>query len=325
MNKYRFSQIFIGVLFFCCACLHAEEEIVNGMAAVVNNEVITFSQVRELCATQEQAAAASLQGKDLEEKIKQLRQSAIKDLTDRALILQDFKKNEFSIPEYMVDDAVQKIIRQEFGGDRTSFIKTLQAQGYSLARFRKVQKDGIIVQVMRSSKIKDNYIISPLKIREFYEKNRTAYTTPEQVKLRMIILHDDASGAGPGPDSSKKSMADEIHQKIAEGAEFDRMAQMYSEDSTQDSGGDWGWVERKTLNDQLSKVAFSMKEGEVSPVIPLDNSFYILMVEAKKSASVKPLAEMQREIEQGLIDQEKMKTQERWLKGLRDKAYIKIL
>lgn len=323
MNKPHFSQIFlILVFFFFLTLLHAEEEIVNGMAAIVNNDVITFSQVRELAFTQEQAAAASLQGKELEEKIKQLRQAAIKDLIDSTLIMQDFKKKEFTIPEYMVDEAVQKIIRQEFGGDRMAFVKALQAQGYSVARFRQVQKDRIIVQALRNSKVKDNYVISPVKVHEFYEKNRTAYTTPEQVKLRMIVLHGDSNA---GSNSSKKGIADEIRQKISEGAEFDRMAQMYSEDSTQDSGGDWGWIERKTLKEELSKMAFSMKAGEVSPVILLDNSYYILMVEAKKTATVKPLSELQREIEQGLIDQEKMKAQERWLKGLRDKAYIKIL
>jgi peptidyl-prolyl cis-trans isomerase SurA len=103
------------------------------------------------------------------------------------------------------------------------------------------------------------------------------------------------------------------------------MAQMYSEDSTQDSGGDFGWVERKTLNETLSKAAFSMKAGEVSPVIELDNSCYILMVEEMKSASTKPLQEVQQEIERHLIEEEMLQAQERWMKGLRDKAYIKIL
>lgn len=138
----------------------------------------------------------------------------------------------------------------------------------------------------------------------------------------MIVLHE----ADPNnPDGSKKAMAEEIRQKIAGGAEFDRMAQMYSEDSTQDSGGDWGWVERKTLNSTLANAAFSMKAGEVSPVIALDNSYYILMAEAIKKASVKPYAEVQHEIEQNLIEQEKLKAQERWIQGLREKAYIKIL
>ena len=321
MKRWLYFYLFI-FLIASPSLLQAVEIVVNGMAAIVNNDVITFSQVRELTAAQEKAVAQMYQGKQLEDKIKEIRQSAMRDLIDRSLILQEFKKKEFSIPEYYVDDAIQKIIREEFGGDRMAFLKTLQAQGYSLTRFRQSQKEKLIVQVMRGSKLKENYVVSPVKARSYYEKNREVYATPEQVKLRMIVLHESDPN---NPDGSKKGMAEEIHQKLAGGAEFDRMAQMYSEDSTQDSGGDWGWVERKTLNTTLSNAAFSMKAGEVSPVIELDHSYYILMVEAVKKASVKPYTEVQREIEQNLIEQEKLKAQERWMQGLRDKAYIKIL
>ncbi|MBM3857920.1 MAG: peptidylprolyl isomerase, partial [Verrucomicrobia bacterium] len=56
------------------SALQAEEVVVNGMAAIVNNDVITFSQVRELVAAQEKAAAQMYQGKQLEDKIKEIRQ-----------------------------------------------------------------------------------------------------------------------------------------------------------------------------------------------------------------------------------------------------------
>lgn len=322
----RFFLPFL-ILFFVipAGTLLAEEEVINGIAAIVNNEVITFSQIREVVAAQERAASETLQGQALLDKVKGLRQAAVKDLIDRALILQDYKKKEFSIPEYVIDDSIQKIIREEFGGDRTTFVKTLQTQGYSMTRFRQMQKDKIIVGAMRSSKIKENYVISPIKIKAYYEKNQATYTTPEQVKLRMIVLRESSQNNGGSTLLSKKTMANEIRQKIAEGAEFDRMAQMYSEDSTQDAGGDFGWVEPKTLNDTLHKAVSSMKAGEVSPVIPLDNAFYIIMVEAIKKASSKPLREVQQEIEQRLMEEEMLKAQERWLEGLRKKAYIKIL
>ncbi len=322
-SRQFFLLIFLNVLLFCTK-LSAQEEIVNGMAAIVNNEVITFSQVRDLVAAQEKAAAQTLQGDQLAAKIKELRQSALNDLINRTLILQEYKKKEFTIPQYAIDDAVDKVIRDEFGGDRSAFIKTLQSQGYSLTRFRQLQKDKIIVSAMRSAKVKENYVISPTKVRAFYEQNRVAYTTPEQVKLRMIVLHE-GDQTGTMTNVSKKAMAEEVRQKIASGAEFDRMAQMYSEDSTQDSGGDFGWVERNTLNETLSQVAFSMKEGEVSPVITLDNSYYILMVESLRHASVKPLSEVQPEIERHLVEAEMLRVQEKWLQDLREKAYIKIL
>lgn len=311
------------------APLMAVEEVLNGIAAVVNGEIITFSQVRELVGARERSAAEVYQGEELQRRIKEMRQGAVKDLVDRALILQEFRKKEFNIPSYIIDDSINRIIRQEFGGDRTAFVKTLQAQGYTMARFREVEKDKITVQAMRQAKTSDNIIVSPVKIREYYNKNSASYTTPEQVKLRMIVLKEgEGSSNGDAPSDSsagKKQMAAELREKLAGGAEFDRLAQMYSEDSTSDMGGDWGWIERKTLNEDLAKVAFSLKPGEISTVTQLDNGYYILMVEARKPAVTKPLSEVQPEIVQALIQEEKLKGQERWLKGLREKAYIKIL
>jgi peptidyl-prolyl cis-trans isomerase SurA len=335
MISIRFSPFFISVavlaLLSTVATLPAAEEVINGIAAIVNGDIVTFSQVRELVAAQQKSASEIYQGEELQAKIKEMREHAVRDLIDRDLILQEFKKKEFNIPAYIVDDGIQRIIRQEFGGDRTAFVKTLQAQGYTMARFRDNEKDKITVQAMRQSKTSENVIVSPVKIREFYEKNRIAYSTPAQVKLRMILLKEGegaASGSGDASSTSsisKKQMAAEIREKLTGGAEFDRLAQMYSEDSTNESGGDWGWVERKTLNEELAKVVFSLKPSEISPVIPLDNAYYILMVEAVKPAVTKPLSEVQQEIVQKLIQEEKLKTQERWLKELREKAYIKIL
>ena len=334
MISIRFSSLFFSVAALIAlggvATLPAAEEVINGIAAIVNGDVVTFSQVRELVAAQQRSASEIYQGEELQKKIKEMRDHAIQDLIDRDLILQEFKKKEFNIPSYIVDDSIQRIIRQEFGGDRTAFVKTLQAQGYTMARFRDNEKDKITVQAMRQSKTSENIIVSPVKIREYYEKHSASYSTPAQIKLRMIVLKEGDASSGSGDASatasiSKKQMAAEIREKLTGGAEFDRLAQMYSEDSTNESGGDWGWVERKTLNEELAKVAFSLKTSEISPIIPLDNAYYILMVEAMKPAVTKPLSEVQPEIVQALVQEEKLHGQERWLKELRAKAYIKIL
>ena len=303
-----------------------QAEVVDGVAAIVNNDVITISQVRELVGARERAMREGYNGPDLADKIKEMRLGALKDLVDRQLIIQEFRSMQekgANIPDYVVDDRVQTIIREEFGGDRAAFIRTLQAQGYTLTRFKEIEKEKIIVQAMRQAKITDNFVVSPKQIQDFYDKNKTAYSIPEQVKLRMIVLRE---GSNDVIGANKRQTAEEIREKIVGGAEFDRMAQMYSEDeATSDLGGDWGWVERNTLNEQLTKTAFSLKAGETSPVLQIGDSFYILFVEARKNASIKPMAEVRDEIERNLIQQERMKAQQRWIDTLRRKAYIKIL
>jgi len=97
MIPHRILTLFF-LLTLLSVPLHATQEVVNGMAAIVNGEIITFSQVRELAAAQEKSASELYHGDELQAKIKNVRQQAIKDLIDRALILQEFKKKEFTIP-----------------------------------------------------------------------------------------------------------------------------------------------------------------------------------------------------------------------------------
>ncbi len=118
-------------------------------------------------------------------------------------------------------------------------------------------------------------------------------------------------------------MAEEIRAKLITGADFDKMAQMYSEDSTRDLGGDWGWIDDKTLSAPLSEVAFSLQPGAISKVINLGGNYYILKVEARQGGEVKPLKDVRADIEGRLRQDQAQELQEHWLASLRSKAYIK--
>jgi peptidyl-prolyl cis-trans isomerase SurA len=297
----------------------AKEELVDGVAAVVNGDVITLSQVREVAAARERVLRDTYRGAELVEKIKEARLAALKDMIDRQLILQEFKKEGLTLPDRVVDQQIQTIIREEFGGDRNAFIRTLEAQGYTMAKFREIERDKFIVQIMRSRNVKLNRVISPQKVEEYYKAHRAEYTTPEQIKLRMIVL----SHTNLETNEDQKALAEEIRAKLVGGADFDRMAQLYSEDSTRVSGGVWGWIERNTLTEELSKVAFGLKAGSISPVVSFNNSYYIMMVEARKNATTRPLSELRHEIEKQLLQEARQEALQRWLDSLRAKAYIK--
>jgi parvulin-like peptidyl-prolyl isomerase len=295
------------------------QEVLDGIAAVVNDEVITFSQVRDLIGPAEAQARRELKGEALPTKIKEIRLKAINDLIDRQLILQEFNKNKYSIPDHYIEERVQTIIREDFGNDRGAFSRTLQAQGYTVEKFRNLEKEKMIVQAMRSQNVKNDVIIPEPKIQEFYQQHRQEFSEDEQIKLRMIAIRKAEDGS-----DSRRSLINEIRSKIVEGAEFPDLARLYSDDSTQDQGGDWGWINRRTLNEDLSKIAFSLKPGQVSQVVELGNSYYLLLVDAKKNATVKTLAELHDEISNRLVQEERHSRETEWLTRLRKKAYIKM-
>ena len=300
-----------------------EQRMVDGIAAVVNSNVITYGQVRELLMFRQRSLNETYQGEELKAKMKESQDAALKDLVDRQLIIDSFKEQSFSIPDYVVEDRIQNIIREEFGGDRTAFVRTLKAQGFTLSRFREIERDKIIVQAMRQRAVRSDFVISPDKVEAYYRRNIAEYSTPEEIRLSMIVLRVEEDGSGD-PAAAKRSMAEEIRGKLAEGADFPGIAQMYSEDSTAEAGGDWGWIDRKTLNEELNRVAFSLQPGQLSRVVQLGDSLYIMRVEARKAAVTKPLAELREEISKKLFEEERIRLQEQWVKTLREKAYVKV-
>jgi parvulin-like peptidyl-prolyl isomerase len=300
----------------------AEPEVIDGVAAVVNGDVITFSQVQEVSGPRERTLREQYTGVDLVEKIKEARLAALNDLIDRQLIIQEFKKKQFTIPEYVIEDQVQSIIREEFAGDRQAFLRTLNAQGYTMNKFREIQRDKVIVGAMRQNTIKGAFSATPQQVQAYYDANRQEFATPEQLKLRMIVLNADPLDANSA-DSTRK-MADEIRNKVKGGADFATMAKTYSMDGTAESGGDWGMVDRKTLNQQLTDVAFGLSPGEVSQVVQIGDSFYILFCENKKTSSFIPLPEVRDGIQKKLEQVQRQKATQKWIDSLREKAYIRI-
>src|SRR5207248_9118999 len=157
-------------------------------------------------------------GEELNKKLIELREMALKDLIDRRLVIQAFKKESYQIPDHIVDERMHQIIRESFGGDRNTFIKTLEAQNYTLGEFKEKETERIMVQAMRSHNIKMNSIISPPKVEEYYKKHRAEFTSKEQIKLRMIMISGQKDTANR---PAQKALAEEGLGKPAGGAKFE--------------------------------------------------------------------------------------------------------
>ena len=311
--------VFVATILMLTPLRAAEPQVLDGVAAVVNGDVITFSQVRELTTPLENAARSNLTGAALGERIKEVRTRAVNDLIDRQLIIQEFRKIKgASIPTHVVEDRITALIREEFGGDRAAFLKTIAAQGYTLDRLRKIEEEKVIVQAMRSREVKNDPMIPESKIQAFYSEKRQEWTTGDEVKLRMIKI------PGTPEPAQKRQMTREIRDKIVRGADFGDLARIYSDDSTQDKGGDWGWVKRGDLAPEMEKIVFSLKKGKVSEVVELHQNFYLLLAEDRKEGVTKPMKEVRDQIEKYLLQQERQKQQQGWIERLRKKAFIKI-
>ncbi len=307
---------------FAHAEARSEPVMVNGIAARVNDAIITFQQIEGEMDEPERLLRSQLwkQPEILKQRITDLRNNTVELLIERLLILDDFNNNpNYKLPESVVEDVIRRRIRDKFG-DRARMIKTLEQQGIKLETFRQRIKDEIIVNAMEFKNVGSGIVISPYKIQTEYELHLEDMKVDDEVKLRMIFLANK-----PDRDAqATKKMAEEILSRIKGGASFAEEASTNSDDAYKAEGGLRPAEDRKTLREDLAKVAFSLKPGDLSDVLEVAEGCYIMKVEEFRPAHTKTLSEVRGEIEKNLEDKQRQRLRKQWIDRLKAKAFIRL-
>ncbi len=74
----------------------------------------------------------------------------------------------------------------------------------------------------------------------------------------------------------KLSLATEIHERIAKGESFAKLAEQYSMDGTRKRGGDLGFFGRGEMVREFEQAAFALEVGQVSPVVRTEFGYHII-------------------------------------------------
>ncbi len=244
----------------------AGPELDDYIAAIVNDNVITFMDVRE-AGRNSMIALEQIYFRQpdlLEQKQRGVMNEALEALVAKALIVDEFKSTIGAVPENMLDNQVSAEIRREFV-DRENFRRSLRQKGISIEKYRKMVHDNMVMQFMLQRNVKSAIIISPQKIEGYYTNHLNDYKMDNQIKLRTIVLKE---GSAPTIEGIKK-LALELASKLDSGASFAELAAVYSEGTQKKQGGDWGWVDRKDLRKGLADVAFELNAGQRSGLIGL--------------------------------------------------------
>jgi peptidyl-prolyl cis-trans isomerase SurA len=288
-------------------------EPVNGIAAKVNKEIITYRQVQEILFP----LLRRMPPEEADRQAPRLQKEIIDQLVAHELILHDYKTEGYILPESVVEEQIQRRIREQYG-DRKTLAKTLRAQGDTYEKFRERERENIIVQQMRHVNVSSDIIVSPKKIREYFESNEDEFQLEERVKLRMIVVNQP-EGA---PADRAAKMAREILIKLNDGAAFEEMARVYSEGAHAQNGGDWGWVEKSVLRKDLAEQAFTLEKGKHSGVIGAANAAFIMKVEDREGKGVRPLTEVSEQIENTLLSQEQNRLYNLYIERLKRRQYV---
>jgi peptidyl-prolyl cis-trans isomerase SurA len=298
----------------------ARAELANAIKAIVNDAVITYHEVESLnqqtadMVVRKYSSSRPL----LEAKLDEMQKENMDKLVEEQLILREFKTAGYSLPESVIDDLVQETIKARFN-DRATLTKTLEAQGMSYEKFRQQIKENFIIEQLRLKNISQEIIISPHKIEKYYLDHRDDFKEEDQVKLRRITLNKSSDPKAP----DARRLAQEILDRLKDGATFTELAAIYSQGSQESREG--VWYNRSALRRELAEPAFALNPGQHSDVIETQSECYLLMVDEANKSHYKPLGEVRGDIEKNLRLEERNRLEKQWINRLKKKTFVQYL
>lgn len=322
----RFGVLAFAILLALSALrVQAEAVTVEGIAAYVNDAVITVGDVKDLVAPLVPQMRETYRGREFDERYREAYGSALRDLVATKLIMKayeaDTKVNKEAVEKH-VDKKVNEFIQERFDGDRQAFLKALKSERLSLDDWRKRLRETVVVGLMRNREVESQAIVSPREVRRAYEENSERYRRPEQVRLRVILVHGSTNATDR---AVRAKLADEIAGRLKAGEDFADQARRFSEDGKSDKGGDWGWMDLADLRPELARAVAGTPAGSASGVIDVDGDYYLVKVEERHPAGQVPFEDVRAAIEKDLLRKETRRLFDLWIERLKKDAYIEIV
>lgn len=247
-------------------------QLISGVAAIVNDEVISISDVGQRA----RLLLVTLGVPATEENLKQALPRSLEDLIDERLQLQKAAEFELTVDDKEIEASILNLAQQN-GTDLNGLYASLQSVGVSPETLKDQTRAEIAWRRIMSGLYGSRIRISKLQIDGMLERLE-ASASETRYQLSEIFLYAPT-------EADKQNIlngANVIVEQLRQGARFQLAAQQYSNSPTAAVGGDLGWVSLNELDPAVRTTLESMTPPALTGPIVVDDGVYIYAVRAKQ-------------------------------------------
>ena len=188
------------------------------------------------------------------------------------------------------------------------FDQILKQQSLTEQDVQNIFKQQLVLEKAVASQVH----VSDADIKSYFDKNRTLFDTPAQVRARHILVADQAK-------------AKEVLAKLKAGGSWDALAKQYSTDpSSKDKGGELGFFGRGQMVPAFQDAAFGAQVNQIVGPVKSPFGYHVLQVEEKKAAQHATLASAHDKIQTQLMSQQQATAIPAFLATLKSGAKIEV-
>jgi len=306
--KFLQTLLFIFILTIS-SVLSAEE--VDGIAAIVGNQIILKSEIE---TNYQELKASSTLGENV------TKESILRLLIEEKLITEKAERDDITASDGEIEMQLERVMQNIIAQFPTyqDFLQVLQKEGLSVDELKERYRDQIAKQVVRDKLLQQEVFsqidVSEYEKRQYFETHLDSFPDrPKMVRIAEISIKP-AMGSESLDEALKK--IENIQDELNKGADFETLAQTYSDCPSAAQGGDLGYFARGQMVPEFEEAAFALEIGEVSEPVLTEFGYHLIRVDDKRDGEIKARHIL---IEAAMSDSDKEKITE-----LIDEVYQKL-
>ncbi len=299
----------------------ARGELVDRVAAVVNTQIITLSEVEKRAAPE---LATLTDSKDKAAHRDKIIHEALDQLVADKLMDWQLQEQHVEVSDQEVDGAAENLKVQN-KLDNAQLEKALAEQGMTVASWKNdvLRKQLARLKLIRA-KVEQKVKISEDDIKSEYQKWARMESEDAEIHTRHILVKLDPS-AKPEEVERTRQKAQKISDEARQpGVDFAELAKKRGEGSSAQEGGDLGFFRRGVMLAEFEKVAFALKPGEVSDPVRTSFGWHVIKLEERRALPVKSYQDMQGMLREKLRSAQLEKASESYIRELKQSAVVEL-
>ena len=261
--------------------------LVDRIAAVVNREVVTYSELRERRESTERQLRR--QGTPLPE-ASLLERQLLQRLILEKVQLQMAQENGIRIDEVQLDRAIERVA-QTNNLSLPDFRRALERDGVNFERFREELRSEIMLTRLREREVDDRIEVNDTEIDLYLEENKGGDGRGGEYNIAHIMVRLPEQAA-PERIEQARVKAEKARVEAAAGGDFGLLAASVSDGADALQGGAMGWRAEDRLPELFSAALKTLRPGGVSEVLRSPAGFHVLkLIESRTAGADAPVTQ----------------------------------
>lgn len=255
----------------------AEPELLDSVAAIVDEQIVLESSLRERIydiTKRVQASKTALPEASI------LRQQVLDHLILETLQVQTAERYGVETDDEQVNATIEKMMHDNRMSE-AQFTAQLAMEGLTINQLKERLGRDLLIQNIQRGLVAQRITVSDLEIDNFLKSAEAQFWLSPEYRLGHILIQIPQA-ASESEIKAAKNKAEALHQQLQKGAVFAELAIAHSKGPNALKGGDLGFRKTSDLPTLFAEVVPKIEVGSVSDPVRSAAGFHLIKLYEKK-------------------------------------------